>query len=146
MRGTMIRGILLLALGALAGCTQGPPPSAQTDPLGHASGDHLIRRNFPPSWTYDLAIRSEQMVKVKLRYPSTARFDVLPHAEAYYDPGSNRTQVNVFGNAESRGDAGQDVFQGYYVTWEFFGDVKTQEQVHDATWGLVDVEVMDNLF
>jgi hypothetical protein len=142
----MIRAILLLGLGALASCTQGPPPSAQTDPLGHASGDHLIRRNFAPSWTYELEIRSEQMVKPKLRFPSTARFDVLPHAEAFYDPGSNRTQVNVYGNAESLGDAGQDVYQGYYVTWELFGDAKTQDQIRDGNWALIDVEIMDKQF
>jgi hypothetical protein len=105
-----------------------------------------VRRNFPASWTYDLAIKSEAVVKPKLRYPSTARFDVLPHVESYYDPGSNRTQVNVFGNAESRGDAGQDVFQGYYVTWELFGDVKTQDQIRDGNWSLVDVEIMDHQF
>jgi hypothetical protein len=142
----MMRPIMLLALVALFGCTQGPPPEAQNDPLGHAHGDRLVRRDFPPAWTYDLAIRTEELVKPKLRYPSTARFDVLPHAETYYDPVSDRTQVNVYGNAESRGDAGQDVFQGYYVTWELFGDVKTEQQIRDGQWGLVDAEVLDAQF
>jgi len=140
-----MRTILLLALATIAGCSQAPT-NAQVDPLGHARSSHLIPRHFEPDWTYDLAVRTEGIVKPRVQYPSTARFDNLPHTESYYDPVIDRTQLNIYGNVESMGSAGQDVFQGYYVTWELSGDVKTAQQVRDGQWALVDVEVLDAQF
>jgi hypothetical protein len=144
-RATIMRTLLLLALAATAGCSQ-TPTSAQTDPLGRAKNSHLVPRHFQPDWTYDLAVRTEGVVKPRVQYPSTARFDNLPHTEAYYDSVVDRTQLNIYGNVESTGSAGQDVFQGYYVTWELSGDVKTAEQVRDGEWILADVEVLDAQF
>jgi hypothetical protein len=136
-----------MALATLCGCTQTPSSNAQTDPLGHAKNSHrLIARQFAPEWTYDLALRTEKVVKPRLQYPDTARFDNLPHTESYYDPVADQTQINVYGNAESMGNSGQDVFQGYYVTWEQSGNVKTQDQIRDGQWSLVDLEVLDSQF
>ena len=57
-----------------------------------------------------------------------------------------RTELRVYGNADSEGSYGQVVKQGFYVIWTMPGDVRVHDLDPNKIWSFDDVEILDQPF
>jgi hypothetical protein len=135
----------LTLLAALAGCASSSQYNAGVSgPTGLASDSGKITAvQVNDTWKQDLKPLSLDIVKKKLAFPDTARFDLNVQYDGFYDVTNDATRVGVWGNVTCSSDYGTTYKNGYYVTWQLPGKVKTD---FPPPWHLADVEVFDQQY
>jgi hypothetical protein len=135
-------GLLLLAL-FIGGC-DAVPSGATMGPTGHRTdSQNLTPVKVLATWKADLVPQTQDVIKQRVRFPDTARFDGKVGYEAYYDRIRDVTWMAISGNVTCTGDVGQVVQNGYYVVWEQHG-----RNVADfpPPWNLASADLLDQMF
>lgn len=141
----MNRTALVLGVTLLAGCAGNAQYNAGVSgPTGRASdAGKYTSIKVHDTWVVYLKPLTLDLVKKKLLFPDTARFDRNVQFEGFYDVASDVTRIGVFGNVTCSSDYGTSYHNGYYVTWQLSGRVTTD---FPPPWNLADVEVFDNQY
>jgi hypothetical protein len=141
----MNRIAVILSLTLLAGCANSAQfNSGIAGPTGRASDSGKITAiRVHDTWKEYLKPLSLDIVKKKLAFPDTARFDRDVHFDGFYDSSADTTRISVYGNTTCSSDYGTTYKNGYSVTWELPGRVNTD---FPPPWNLVDVEVFDQQY
>jgi hypothetical protein len=141
----MFRGTLILSLTILvAGCSSNSGYSGVEGPTGRASDSGKIgSAKVHDTWKVKLQPQTLDVVRKKLQFADSARFDGNPKFEGFYDAPADATRVGAWGNVTTSSPWGTVYKQGYYVTWELPGKVTSD---FPPPWHLADVEVFDQQY
>jgi hypothetical protein len=140
----MIRATFILSLTLLAGGCNSNSYSGVNGPTGRASDAGKINSvTVHDTWKVKLQPLTTDVVRKKLQYGDTARFDGPPKFEGFYDAPADVTRVGAWGNVTSNAPWGTVYKQGYYVTWELPGNVTND---FPPPWHLGDVELFDQQY
>jgi hypothetical protein len=141
----MNRTALVLSLTLLAGCANSSQyNSGVSGPTGRASdAGKYTSIKVHDTWVANLKPLTLGIVKKKLLFPDTARFDRNVQFEGFYDSATDVTRIGVFGNVTCSSDYGTTYNNGYYVTWQLPGRITSD---FPPPWNVVDVEVFDQQY
>jgi len=142
----MKRLTTILALTLLAGCGSNSAQynSGIAGPTGRASDAGKISSlKVHDTWKVKLQPQTLNVVRKKLTFPDSARFEGDLKFEGFYDASADVTHVGAWGNVTSRAPYGTVYKNGYYVTWELPGKVDSD---FPPPWHLADVEIFDQQY
>jgi hypothetical protein len=141
IRATFILGVSLLVAGCSSSSTYN---SGIEGPTGRASDAGKISSvSVHDTWKMKLKPETLDVVRKKLQYADTARFDGNPNFEGFYNASDDVTRIGAWGNVTSSSPWGTVYKQGYYVTWELPGKVTSD---FPPLWHLGSVELFDQQF